>query len=95
MHAHRGFCRHQVPGFGPWHRAYMRQFELALIQAARTAAAAFQDDELRAQYAQVAETIRLPYWDWCVWTGGTHKFAMLPQQIQKYSSIYLGRAALR
>lgn len=60
----RGFCRHQVPGFGPWHRAYLRQFELALIQAARTAASMFEDSDLRSQYTSLAETIRLPYWDW-------------------------------
>lgn len=42
-----GFCRHQVPGFGPWHRAYLRQFELALLDAARTAASAITDRKLR------------------------------------------------
>jgi hypothetical protein len=53
-----------VPGFGPWHRAYLRQFELALQDAARTAAGAFSDRKLRRQFEGVAETIRLPYWDW-------------------------------
>jgi hypothetical protein len=59
-----GFCRHQVPGFGPWHRAYLRQFELALIDAARIAASNFQSATLRRQYEQMAEAIRLPFWDW-------------------------------
>jgi len=59
-----GFCRHQVPGFGPWHRAYLRQFELGLIESAKEAAANFQDRTLRSQFEDLAETIRLPYWDW-------------------------------
>lgn len=59
-----GFCRHQVPGFGPWHRAYLRQFELALLDSARVAASQFRDQDLRKQYEAVAETIRIPYWDW-------------------------------
>lgn len=60
----RGFCRHQVPGFGPWHRAYLRQFELALLDSARAAAAQFRDDNLRSQYEAEAEKLRLCYWDW-------------------------------
>jgi hypothetical protein len=59
-----GFCRHQVPGFGPWHRAYLRQFELALLDSARAAAAQFLDDDLRSRYEAEAEKIRLCYWDW-------------------------------
>lgn len=59
-----GFCRHQVPGFGPWHRAYLRQFELALLDSAKVAASAFTDEALRTQFTAVAEAIRLPYYDW-------------------------------
>lgn len=34
----RGFCKHRGPDFGPWHRAYMKMFEDALIKACYTVA---------------------------------------------------------
>jgi hypothetical protein len=41
-----GFCKHRGPDFGPWHRAYMRMFEDALIKACHSVAGehAFLDD---------------------------------------------------
>lgn len=42
----------------------MTQFERALIEAAKEAAGNFKDSELRRECERIAETIRLPYWDW-------------------------------
>jgi hypothetical protein len=32
----RGFCKHRQPAFGPWHRAYMKMYENALIEVRRS-----------------------------------------------------------
>ena len=59
----RGFCKHRGPDFGPWHRAYMKMFEDALIKACYAVAERFTDSRVRDEYMGVAETCRLPYWD--------------------------------
>jgi hypothetical protein len=35
---HSGFCKHRSTDFGPWHRAYMKMFEDALIKTCQDVA---------------------------------------------------------
>lgn len=42
----------------------MKMFENLLIKTCYEVAERLQDRELREQYTSVAETCRLPYWDW-------------------------------
>ncbi|KAF2019200.1 Di-copper centre-containing protein [Aaosphaeria arxii CBS 175.79] len=59
-----GYCPHGSNLFGPWHRPYLSIFEQVLSQKAVEVAAEFEDEATKARYQAIAETLRLPYWDW-------------------------------
>lgn len=59
-----GFCKHRSSDFGPWHRAYMKMFEDALIKTCQDVAERIEDRSVRRQYTSLASSCRLPYWDW-------------------------------
>lgn len=59
----RGFCKHGVSSFGPWHRPYIARFEQGLQRAAQTVVNRMTP-RLKAVYQPIVASIALPYWDW-------------------------------
>jgi tyrosinase len=57
------FCLHENSAFGPWHRPYMRLFEIHLKNACTRVAKAFPLERLRAEAEYMCDTLRAPFWD--------------------------------
>uniref|UniRef100_A0A383V433 Tyrosinase copper-binding domain-containing protein n=1 Tax=Tetradesmus obliquus TaxID=3088 RepID=A0A383V433_TETOB len=56
-----GYCPHSHPLFAAWHRPYLSQFEMALVNAAHAVAMRVADPGERSLYQQLAHQIRTPY----------------------------------
>ncbi|TDZ36414.1 Polyphenol oxidase 1 [Colletotrichum spinosum] len=63
--AEAGYCPHNQMLFGTWHRGYLSLYEQILVGHARDIAAAYPGDDERI-YVDMAEILRLPYWDWAM-----------------------------
>ncbi|RDA86687.1 hypothetical protein CP532_5050 [Ophiocordyceps camponoti-leonardi (nom. inval.)] len=58
-----GYCPHGEKIFLTWHRPYLALYEQTLIKHAKRLAATYPQ-QVRAQYQQAADNLRIPYWDW-------------------------------
>jgi hypothetical protein len=55
---------HENTAFGPWHRPYMRLYEILLRNACTRVAAIIPLDKLRSEVTHyICDTLRAPYWD--------------------------------
>ncbi|KAF2197120.1 Di-copper centre-containing protein [Delitschia confertaspora ATCC 74209] len=61
--AESGFCTHNSIRFLTWHRPYLALFESALHAHVKAAAKEIKSPD-REKYVAVADTFRMPYWDW-------------------------------
>lgn len=59
-----GYCHHTSTLFPVWHRAYMLLIETALQNKSRIIAGQYADEDVRNEYLQLAEDLRMPYWNW-------------------------------
>ncbi|KXN83343.1 Polyphenol oxidase 2 [Leucoagaricus sp. SymC.cos] len=57
-----GYCTHGQPLFPTWHRPYVALYEQTIQEAANEAAKKFTVD--KEAWAQAAQDLRQPYWDW-------------------------------
>jgi len=57
-----GYCSHGAVTFPTWHRTYVSVYEQILQAAAVEIAAKFTVD--KEEWAQAAQDLRQPYWDW-------------------------------
>ncbi|RDA94965.1 hypothetical protein CP533_0124, partial [Ophiocordyceps camponoti-saundersi (nom. inval.)] len=73
-----GYCPHGEPIFLPWHRAYVLLFEQSLVEKAKQIASQYPQSE-RNTYAEAANSLRAPYWDWA--TSNKVPDASLPAKV--------------
>ncbi|PVI01667.1 Di-copper centre-containing protein [Periconia macrospinosa] len=62
----KGYCPHNTNLFISWHRPYLALFEQILHDRAVDIANEYPAGEARDNARKVADTIRLPYWDWAM-----------------------------
>ncbi|CAM1508854.1 Fc.00g025930.m01.CDS01 [Cosmosporella sp. VM-42] len=58
------YCSHQSLIFPTWHRAYMLLFEQRLWEIMNTQVLPEIPSSFQAQWQKMADTWRMPYWDW-------------------------------
>jgi tyrosinase len=59
-----GYCPHTSSIFGTWHRPYLALFEQILHDRAVDVANEYPIGEARNKALELADRVRLPYWDW-------------------------------
>ncbi|ROT34867.1 tyrosinase [Sodiomyces alkalinus F11] len=59
----RGYCPHNEPLFGTWHRGYLALYEQVLVAQAQRIAEGYPPN-VRGEYREAADRLRVPYWDW-------------------------------
>lgn len=59
-----GYCQHGNPLFPTWHRPYMLLFEQSIIRQAKLLAETFTDAEEKKIADEIADQLRIPFWDW-------------------------------
>ncbi|CAI6317054.1 unnamed protein product [Periconia digitata] len=62
----KGYCPHNTNLFISWHRPYLALFEQILHDRAVDIANEYPVGEARDSARKVADSIRLPYWDWAM-----------------------------
>jgi tyrosinase len=62
----KGYCPHTSSMFGPWHRPYLALFEQVLHDRAVDVANEYPIGEARNKALEIADRVRLPYWDWAM-----------------------------
>ncbi|KAH8725083.1 common central domain of tyrosinase-domain-containing protein [Phaeosphaeriaceae sp. PMI808] len=62
----KGYCPHASSLFGSWHRPYLALFEQILHDRAVDIANEYPAGDARDKATQIANKVRLPYWDWAV-----------------------------
>jgi tyrosinase len=62
----KGYCPHASSLFGTWHRPYLALFEQILHDRAVDVANEHPAGASRDHAMQIAEKVRLPYWDWAI-----------------------------
>ncbi|KAI4938476.1 hypothetical protein J4E85_000916 [Alternaria conjuncta] len=65
-HEMMGYCPHGSSMFGPWHRPYLALFEQVLHDRAVEVANEYPIGEARNKALDIANRVRLPYWDWAM-----------------------------
>jgi tyrosinase len=63
-HEMMGYCPHTSSIFGSWHRPYLALFEQILHDRAMDVANEYPIGQARNKALEIADRIRLPYWDW-------------------------------
>lgn len=60
------WCAHGIPSFRPWHRAYVRLFEINLCRVATSEAVTqhYRGHPHEKEYAAAAKALRMPYVLW-------------------------------
>ena len=61
-----GYCPHTSSIFGSWHRPYLALFEQILHDRAVDVANEFPMGQARSKAMELADRVRLPYWDWAM-----------------------------
>jgi tyrosinase len=61
-----GYCPHTSSLFGSWHRPYLALFEQILHDRAVDIANEYPEGAPRDKALEIANRVRLPYWDWAV-----------------------------
>jgi tyrosinase len=63
-HEMMGYCPHTSSIFGSWHRPYLALFEQILHDRAVDVANEYPIGQARKNALELADRVRLPYWDW-------------------------------
>ncbi|KAI0737489.1 tyrosinase [Irpex lacteus] len=75
----KGYCTHGTVLFPTWHRPYVAAVEQFIHDRAVEIAKEYKDSDSK-QWADAAESLRMPYWDWA-------NDALPPDEVIQYETI--------